>query len=536
MEDGGEGQESDYIHLDKIQTFLQNSPPEMHPHPLGPHLLPSSTYPSQQVESLQYVTPINDNAPSSAAQDYKEELPPAPPRTSSLRNNSFTSDKSIEAAIAFAVGGGLDGERINKDCGDKDGDTVTRPPVARPRRSKVHILPVAAPRRSITPPNKDHAREGEIPSSSPSHVTRDFERVNVGDERVGGREGDVTLMEAGEGEGATALVLSPPPEEVETGTTPTAPTSTTHDSIVSSKPTSYSGSNPALDEFNSASRESGSQNASPSNLSVMSSPSSSPLHHSQHPTSSHSNTSSPSHPVETSLDIGLRQSPMLGRASDLNETSIRRTHSNVGDSPIFRSKTPQSPVRRPSSEFVVLQPLSPEHGQHLNQQYEFLRRTLSHSQRRFSQRGRHPRDRKGRGNAGGEGSSEQGAQGGLGESGLVKNQVSPGTTNGGENLTKDTRQKQAIGQLKTITRESENEAPHGGGVRNGNLEEHVDQHGRTYYMNHLTRTIAFDRAGNSEAAPTQQDMQTRREMLDRRWALVFLYYNIIYYKNWLFGN
>ena len=58
---------------------------------------------------------------------------------------------------------------------------------------------------------------------------------------------------------------------------------------------------------------------------------------------------------------------------------------------------------------------------------------------------------------------------------------------------------------------------------------HIDHHGRTYYMDHNTRTIAYNRdrqeegRGQGEAevgAPpgrrNPRELQTRREMLDRR--------------------
>lgn len=525
VEDQGEGhdqegdtQDPDYVSLDKIQTildntpFLMNSPPEMHPHPLGPHPLPSTLHPFLQPE--EFVEPgassIAEGHPIIVENHSEEDLPPAPPRTSSLRNNSFTSNASIEAAMASVRQGEADagGKGINehKERSEKDREVVVRPQ-ARPRRSKVNIIPpVAAPRLSVEEKQvSDGARAREI-SLSLAHATHDSGEVNASEESVSGKEVGVTLMETCHGGETTALVLSPPSEEVES-------IISSNNSIPDSNPISISGSNPVLED-NSAPCEGRSQN-SPSNLSLPSSPSSSPHHH-HHDT--HSNTSPSTHPLETSLDMGLRQSPRLGRPSDTNGSNIRRTHSNVGGSPILRSKNAHSPVRRPSSEFVVLEPLSPEHGLELNQQYEFLRRTLSHSQRRFSQRGRKPRERKERGNARGEESNEHAAQVGLGESGLVSSQVPPGRIVEGENLPKETRQKLAIGQLKSITRESENEPVHRD-TGNENLEEHVDQHGRTYYMNHVTRTIAFG-TSDPDVPPQQQDMQTRREMLDRRWVLV----------------
>lgn len=46
------------------------------------------------------------------------------------------------------------------------------------------------------------------------------------------------------------------------------------------------------------------------------------------------------------------------------------------------------------------------------------------------------------------------------------------------------------------------------------VETHVDQHGRTYYMDHRTHTMAFEQ-GRGRGV----DMRTRREMLDRRYCV-----------------
>ena len=56
----------------------------------------------------------------------------------------------------------------------------------------------------------------------------------------------------------------------------------------------------------------------------------------------------------------------------------------------------------------------------------------------------------------------------------------------------------------------------------------VDHHGRTYYMDHNTRTIAYNGGSReeggraTEVSPARQnprEMQTRREMLDRRYKI-----------------
>ena len=64
----------------------------------------------------------------------------------------------------------------------------------------------------------------------------------------------------------------------------------------------------------------------------------------------------------------------------------------------------------------------------------------------------------------------------------------------------------------------------------------IDHHGRTYYMDHSTRTIAYNGGGSREdrgrtvatarVSPSRQnprDIQTRREMLDRRSVKIRFY-------------
>ena len=192
---------------------------------------------------------------------------------------------------------------------------------------------------------------------------------------------------------------------------------------------------------------------------------------------------------------------------------------------------------------VVLQPLSPEHGgSGFNEQYEFLRRTLSHSQRRYSQRGRPPK--KQRQTAESATSGEAVGNGDVVRNGDVPNRVSVANNsadvannsgdvannssdvtnnrarvaNGRRGLeraasARDYRQKKTIGHLRDIVRGGETSSQSG---QNPDMEAHVDQHGRTYYMDHRNRTIAFDRAVTPGSAPQQQEIQTRREMLDRR--------------------
>jgi len=47
------------------------------------------------------------------------------------------------------------------------------------------------------------------------------------------------------------------------------------------------------------------------------------------------------------------------------------------------------------------------------------------------------------------------------------------------------------------------------------VERHVDQHGRPYYMDHSTHTITYEER-EGRALGAEPNMQTRREMLDRR--------------------
>lgn len=421
--------------------------PEMHPHPLEPHLLPSKPHPFPSMddpfEQEDDIAAVAETTSDVNGQE-KEDLSPSPQGNSTLKS---TPNQSIEAP-ASARGGseigssGGSGGMKHDERKEEGANAVTRQ-LSRPHRSKK--------------------------SSAP---------------------------------GATAI-LSQSSEEADSETTSPNNKDSNSNAISDSSSTQDDG-------IQSASREDESQNSSSSAPSLTSTS----RHHKHH--SPNSDT------LESSMDTGVRLlSPRPRRASDTSEGNSGQTHSSGAGSPIARCKTPQTPVHRPSAEFVVLQPLSPEHGLELNEQYEFLRRTLSHSQRRFSQRGRKPRERRGHhSQRGGEGSNRLVVQRGKTESGLMKSQVSPRLLRA--QTSKEVRQKQTIGQLKSILLESENQPPQQEN-RNEDLEEHIDQHGRTYYMDHVTRTIAFDRLGDVEdvdVPPQQQDMQTRREMLDRRWALI----------------
>ena len=335
--------------------------------------------------------------------------------------------------------------------------------------------------------------------------------IDIFQATVGNDRDEVEIfVEAGKGVGTgTSIVLSPEQEQSESTTISTAEDS-------SSNPMLDSSSNYNITVDNSISQKSHSPDLS--------------SHQSDHSPALLSPSPPLSCPMESSMDTGVRRSPVSARTSPSDQKSIPRTQSSVSRSPNIRPQTPQTPVHRPSSEFVVLQPLSPDHGLELNQQYEFLRRTLSHSQRRFSQRGRHPKVRRGQGEGGGRVSNHRNASAGtgLGESGLVQGLVSPRPAARRDIISKEARQKQAIGQLKSIMLNGENNRDPHEGDEGEDLEEHVDQHGRTYYMDHVTRTIAFDRSVTStDVIPSQQEMltrremQTRREMLDRRCALIY---------------
>ena len=89
----------------------------------------------------------------------------------------------------------------------------------------------------------------------------------------------------------------------------------------------------------------------------------------------------------SNLDSGVRQPPSNNRDSSNLDSGIRQPASNNRD-----SSNLDTGVRQPaSSNPPVLQPLSPDPD--LNEQYEYLRRTLSHSRRRYSTRRRRPNRR-----------------------------------------------------------------------------------------------------------------------------------------------
>lgn len=138
-----------------------------------------------------------------------------------------------------------------------------------------------------------------------------------------------------------------------------------------------------------------------------------------------------------SLDTGDRSATTSNLDSCPRESNLDSSNLDAG---LRRKKqnpsTPPSQRRsHPATNLPILSPLSPEHGgTELNEQYEFLRRTLSHSQRRYSER------RKQRGG--------QGGQEGTGAGGRRYTNV---------NLSRDpeARKKQTVGQLRDLLRKSE---------------------------------------------------------------------------------
>ena len=112
----------------------------------------------------------------------------------------------------------------------------------------------------------------------------------------------------------------------------------------------------------------------------------------------------------TNLDHGVRtpksrpghSSPLGPTLSSPGGSPVILRH-KIGDSPLSRRRNITSSPVGPREQLGMLQPLSPEHGAELSEQYDFLRRTLSHSHRRYSTR-RRP-NRKGR-------SQEEGGGGG----------------------------------------------------------------------------------------------------------------------------
>ena len=158
--------------------------------------------------------------------------------------------------------------------------------------------------------------------------------------------------------------------------------------------------------------------------------------------------------TSSSLDTGDRSRTYSNLDRGTREPNLDSSNLDAGlrarkDQP----STPpsQQSVSHPATNLPVLSPLSPEHGTELNQQYEFLRRTLSHSQRRYSQRRK-----------------QQGEQGGKRRERDLSATVAPGgperrrntSSVGGSSSGGDveSRRKQTVGQLRDLLRNSENTA------------------------------------------------------------------------------
>jgi len=100
-------------------------------------------------------------------------------------------------------------------------------------------------------------------------------------------------------------------------------------------------------------------------------------------------------PIASNLDTGVRKIPLAHtNSSPPADSAVVRLRHETTESPLARRKNITSSPVHQRGELGVLQPLSPEHGAELSDQYDFLRRTLSHSRRRYSTRKRpHPRGR-----------------------------------------------------------------------------------------------------------------------------------------------
>ena len=141
----------------------------------------------------------------------------------------------------------------------------------------------------------------------------------------------------------------------------------------------------------------------------------------------------------SSLDMGDRNSAASNLDHCPRESNLDTSNLDAG---LRRSKNPNStpPSQRrshPVTNLPILNPLSPDHGtpvNELNEQYEFLRRTLSHSQRRYSERRKHR----------GQGGRTIG-HGGRQQSNLTTS-VDPSATE------RETLQKETVRQLRDLTK------------------------------------------------------------------------------------
>ena len=148
-------------------------------------------------------------------------------------------------------------------------------------------------------------------------------------------------------------------------------------------------------------------------------------------------------PTSSSLDIGGRSRTSSNLDRGTRESNLDSSNLDAGSrAKKSRPTTPpsQQTASHPATNLPVLSPLSPDHGTELNQQYEFLRRTLSHSQRRYSQR----RKQKGEQGRNGRDPSTIAAVGGPGGRRY--------TSSAGDGV--ESRRKQTVGQLKELLRDS----------------------------------------------------------------------------------
>ena len=117
-----------------------------------------------------------------------------------------------------------------------------------------------------------------------------------------------------------------------------------------------------------------------------------------HTTSEPVSTSPSPHTIPLITTQSSHPSPPQTHPHNLRQ---RASSTIDSDHPLLESNLDSSnldsgvrPPRHPGTDLPVLQPLSPDPD--LNEQYEYLRRTLSHSRRRYSTRRRRPQ-RRGRG-------------------------------------------------------------------------------------------------------------------------------------------
>lgn len=546
----GDDSDTDYIRLDDIETSLSMS--------TEPQLRPQD-----EDETRAPVT-------SEGVDDrdaYLENLPQAPPRSSSLRNsadyeppiggagetswsgeNGNSHDVTGEGNnVVSALSADLDGDRNHvMDLNEGSGGDAARP------SHSVTFLASADNRDNFSPPPQGTTEASTAERMLGDETTADCEATREGEDRTptlppeGEGEMDVEhtsdLREAGEGGTNTPVA-----RREEGGSDTCTPTPATEQENSGEAPVAVKADvgTPVgtLKETIDAVRESGVEGAGLTATALIISPPPEEVEQGKGysvkttpttmggvpvppPSTSGSNADGTS--AESDLDSSVQTSEAIPTANtpttSLDKQDVQRTLS-ANNSPILRSKsprTPPTPRRRPSSEMIVLQPLSPEHGAGLSEQYAFLRRTLSHSQRRYSQRGRTPKEKKNQQQKQQELTQKETVpNGGMANGGVVSGHRSGLERALSARDNQGNRQRRTIGRLRDIVKD-ENSAPSSAPTpeEDEDMETHVDQHGRTYYMDHSTHTIAFDRGTTASSragpAPQQREIQSRREMLDRR--------------------